>query len=77
MDGDWTRKHGMAEDWPGNLGEDTVQEGLTGPYDSWTIISKGQLMAAVGHTASQSVHQSHFTVSIRVMILLTIARASQ
>jgi len=32
-------------------------------------------MAAVGQMASQSVHQSHSTVSIMVMILLTIARA--
>lgn len=61
----------------GEVNESTVQQGLIGPYDSWTIISNGQLMAPVGHTASQSVHQSHFVVSIRVMTLWTTARALQ
>jgi hypothetical protein len=41
------------------------------------IISKGQLIAPVEQTASQSVHQSHSTVSMMVMILLTIAKAWQ
>jgi len=34
-------------------------------------------MAPVGQTASQSVHQSHSTVPIMVIVLLTIARALQ
>lgn len=69
-------------DWDGKISggkprESIAREVLLGLYDSSLTISKGQLMAPAAQTVSQSVHQSHSTVSIIVTILSTMARALQ
>jgi len=74
-----TRPENAAWQRSGEKGSQSARRvrALVVSYDSWTIISKGQLIAPLRHTASQSVHQLHFTVSTTVMTLLTTARALQ
>jgi len=67
----------MAKELGGKAGESIISRVLDGLYGFGMIISKGQLMAPVGHTISQSVHQSHSTDSVIVTILPIMARALQ